>query len=115
MAARRLVVIAALSMLAVPTSGYAQEETGLADIHALVRQRGKLCMADHFHSGYSKGQPTKAAAGRAAIRSWQDFTGWEYGGAWGSFALSESKSLSCDGSGRNWNCAVESRPCRSMR
>ena len=97
------------------TSGLGQpvaaQDSGLSGLHDKVRVRGKLCMADHYHSGASSGLSSRTAAEVAAIRSGQDFTAWEYGGAWASFAMAEGKSLSCWGGG-GWGCSVEARACR---
>jgi hypothetical protein len=68
-------------------------------------------MADHYHDGSGTGS-TRAAAQRAAIRSWIDFTAWEYGSRWGSYAAAVSKSMSCSGGGGNWTCSTSARPCR---
>ena len=59
-------------------------------MHTWVRVGGRTCLLDHFHDGSGSG-PTRAAAQRAAIRSWIDFTAWEYGGRWGSWGASLSK------------------------
>ncbi len=54
-------------------------------MHAMRREGGKLCMSDHWHYGSSSGShATKAAAQRAAIASWQDFTDLEYGRSMGA-------------------------------
>ena len=87
-------------------------DSALVGLHALKRSGAKLCMADHYHDGNSNGQPSKKAAEVAAIRSWQDFTAWEYGGAWGNFAMAESRTVSCSGGGTSWGCSVSGRPCR---
>lgn len=84
----------------------------LADMHAKVRVGGKLCFADHSHSGSSSGHSSRKAAEMAAIRSWQDFTAWEYGSAWGSYSTAVGKSMNCSGGG-SWGCNVDARPCRS--
>lgn len=90
----------------------AAQDSGLSGLHQKVRVGGKLCMYDHYHSASSNGQSSRKAAEVAAIRSWQDFTAWEYGGAWGSFAMAEGKKVSCFGSGSSFNCDVDARPCR---
>ena len=68
-------------------------------------------MLDHFHDGSGAG-PTRAAAQRAAVQAWTDFTVWEYGRRWGSFGASVSKRVSCSGSRGSFSCNVSSRPCR---
>lgn len=89
----------------------AAEESGLVGLHSKVKVGGKLCFSDHFHHGSSSGHATRKAAEVAAIRSWQDFTAWEYGGSWGSYANAVAKNMSCSGGG-SWSCNVEARPCR---
>lgn len=106
----RMAGLTAALLLAGVTPGLAQ---GMADLHAKVRVGNKLCMSDHYHSGQSSNQPSKAAAEKEAIQNWQDFTVWEYGGAWGSYAASVAKSMRCDGAATSWSCTVESRPCRT--
>ncbi len=94
------------------TSGAAvAQDTGLAGMHTWVRVGGRTCLVDHFHDGSGSG-PTRAAAQRAAIRAWIDFTAWEYGGRWGSYGASVSKRMSCTGGPGNYSCETSSRPCR---
>jgi hypothetical protein len=88
----------------------AEEETGIASIHSWVRMGHKTCLADHFHNGNGHGA-TRAQAERAAVRSWVDFTAWEYGGSWGRYSLAASKKMTCERSG-SWTCFLEARPCR---
>ena len=105
---RVMIAAAGLSLLGtVPVSAQ-----GLAGIHEWVRVGGKVCLKDHYHSGNSAGEKSKKAAEAAAIGSWQSFTGWEYGGAWGSFKNAERKSIKCDGGGTSWSCQVEAIPCK---
>lgn len=85
---------------------------GMDGLHAQVRIGGKVCMVDHFHNGASSGKATRKAAEAEAIGSWASFTAWEYGDNWGSWRLSESKSMNCGQSGGSWACTIESRPCR---
>jgi hypothetical protein len=89
------------------------QETGIAGIHAWVKVGRKTCMADHFHDGSGAG-PTRALAQRAAIRAWTEFTAWEYGNAWGRYAIAVGKKATCtwEDESRRWRCAVEARPCR---
>lgn len=96
--------------LAVPAGMAA--ETGLAAMHALRREGGRLCMSDHWHYGSSGAQSTKAAAQRAAIRSWQDFTDLEYGSSWARFSRAASRRMGCSRSAAGWTCDAEGRPCR---
>jgi hypothetical protein len=100
----------ALALVMAP-GGAAVAQDGLAGLHTWVRVGGRTCMLDHFHDGSGSGS-TVAAAQRAAIRAWTDFTVWEYGGRWGSYAASVSKRMSCSGSRGNYSCSTSSRPCR---
>jgi len=87
------------------------QDTGLASLHDWVRIGGKTCMADHFHDGSGSGA-TRGHAQAAAVRAWQDFTAWEYGGRWGSYGYAVSRSVSCSGVRGNVSCSVSARPCR---
>jgi hypothetical protein len=96
--------------LATPMAASAQEITGLAAMHDMRRERGKLCMSDHWHSGNGSGA-TKDAAQKAAIRSWIDFTNLEYGRRWASFSNSASRKVSYSKESSGWSASVEGRPC----
>ncbi len=93
------------------------DETALASLlHDWRKERGKVCMVGHFHSGSSNGLlPSKRQAMAAAVSSWRGFTAMEYGSDWGSFRLAGSKSKSCVKSGKSWTCSVEARPCKRPR
>ena len=108
-----VVMISAAFILAMAAPAAAEQ--GLASLHAKVRVGGKLCFADHSHSGYSSGERTRKLAESAAIRKWQSFTTFEYGSAWGSYNLATGKSMQCSGSGTSWGCSIDARPCRSGR
>jgi hypothetical protein len=86
-------------------------ETGIAKIHTWAKIGRKTCMLDHFHYGSGNG-PTRAQAERVAIRSWADFTAWEYGETWGRYTIAVSKKMTCSPGSGGWSCAVEARPCR---
>jgi len=103
-------LILATGMIAVPIAASAQE-SGLAAMHDLRREAGKLCMSDHYHWGNGSGS-TKAAAQKDAIRSWIDFTALEYGARWASFARAASKKTSYTKESSGWSATVEGRPCR---
>lgn len=90
------------------------DDTGLASIHTLRKEHGRLCMADHFHMGSGEGR-TKASARRAAIRSWADFTNLEYGTVWAHFSLARSKSMRYTKTAKGWSADVDARPCRGRR
>jgi len=91
--------------------GAQAQDTGLASLHDWVRIGGRVCMADHYHDGAGNG-PTRGYAQAAAVRSWQDFTAWEYGRRWGSYANAIGRSVSCTGTHGNFSCSVAARPCR---
>lgn len=90
----------------------ASQETGLDSLHAQVRIGSRICMLDHFHNGSSSGQPSRKHAEAVAIRTWVDFTVWEYGPPWGSWKLAETKRVSCSQTGGSWSCTLEARPCK---
>lgn len=101
-------VISSCTVLA--ASAFA-DDTGFAYTHSLRKERGKLCMADHWHSGSGDGR-TKAAARRAAMRSWIDFTNFEYGSVWARFSRAASKTTRYTKAASGWSATVEARPCR---
>ena len=74
--------------------------------------RIKYCQGDHFHYGSSQGHPTKAKARAAAIRSWSEFTVFEYGDAWGRFKRGLKRRVRCSKDVDGWGCSVEAVPCR---
>jgi hypothetical protein len=87
------------------------DDTGLAYSHDLRKEHGRLCMADHWHSGSGEGG-TKAAARAAAIRSWADFTNFEYGTVWARFSLAASPTTRYTKAASGWSADVDARPCR---
>jgi hypothetical protein len=87
------------------------DQTGIAEMHSLRREGGRTCMSDHFHSGTSSGQRSRAAATAAAIRSWADFTALEYGSDWARYGKAASRSMRCRSSADGWGCDLEARPC----
>jgi hypothetical protein len=105
-----IVVAAATAAVYVPPTS--ADQTGLASIHVLRREGGRLCMADHFHFGSSNSQRSRGQATRAAIVSWQDFTDLEYGSDWARFGRAASKRIGCTAGSGGWSCNVEARPCR---
>ena len=103
----------ALAMVAIGTGNAAAQggETGVAAIHQWVKVGRKTCMVDHFHDGNGTGTNRRQAE-QAAIRSWAEFTAWEYGGVWGRYAIAASKTMNCGQGSGSWTCAVQARPCR---
>ena len=101
----------ALGLLLVPGGAAVAQDTGLAGMHDWVRVGGRTCMRDHFHDGSGSG-PTRAAAQRAAMRAWSDFTAFEYGPRWGSYGASIRQRMRCTGGPGNFSCDTSSLPCR---
>ena len=87
------------------------DDTGLAYAHDLRREGGRLCMSDHYHQGSGTGH-TKAAAQAAAIRSWADFTNFEYGTAWARYGRAASHSIRYTKNMDGWDADVDARPCK---
>lgn len=102
--------LAGVILLANATSVFA-DDTGLAYSHTLRKEHGRLCMADHWHSGSGEGR-SKAAARKAAIRSWAGFTNFEYGSAWARFSRAASKTTRYTKAENGWSASVDARPCR---
>jgi hypothetical protein len=102
--------MAAASLLAMTSSALC-DDTGFAYSHDLQKEGGRLCMKDHFHSGYGDG-PTKVAASRAAMKSWAEFTAFEYGTDWARYSLAASKSTKYTKAENGWSANVDARPCR---
>lgn len=85
---------------------------GMAAMHDIVRVGNRICFDEHYHYGSSAGQPTKAAAQKAAVDSWFQLVDIEYGPEWGNFNKSIKKKVNCSRSTSGWGCDVESVPCR---
>lgn len=109
-AAKYVAAIGGVIIFAAPVLA---DSTGLAGIlHALRKERGKICMADHFHFGQSVSFKKKSKAQADAVLRWRQFVTLEYGSDWGSFRRAASKSLNCGRAGGSWTCKVAARPCR---
>ena len=92
------------------------DETGLATaLHEVKKEKGRVCMVTHYHSGNGTARNSKRQAIKVAIKNWEEFTTWEYGSDWGKFRRARSRGQSCNKSGNSWNCSVRARPCRSRR
>ena len=87
------------------------DDTGMASIHDLRREGGRLCMSDHWHSGSGSGGNQKAAM-RDAVGSWSSFTSLEYGSVWASWGRAASKGASCSKDSPGYSCSISARPCR---
>lgn len=68
-------------------------------------------MSNHAHSGSGTGT-TKAAARASAIRSWADFTNFEYGRRWASFSAAAGPQTRYTKEASGWSAAVDARPCK---
>jgi hypothetical protein len=90
------------------------DETGVAVIHAQQREKGRTCFVDHYHYGSSSGKATKKLAMAAGVKSWADFTDFEYGSDWAHWGRAAAKSAKCteDGPKGPWSCDLSARPCR---
>jgi hypothetical protein len=90
------------------------DDTGVAVIHDQRREHGRTCFTDHYHYGSSQGLSSKKAAFRAGIKSWADFTDFEYGSDWAHWSRAASKSVKCSEAGPHgsWSCDISARPCR---
>ena len=97
-----------LAMAAGPASA---DETSLAYSHDLAKEGGRLCMSNNAHSGSAAGA-TKPAARAGAIRSWAEFTNFEYGTAWASFSVAAGSSTRYIKEASGWSATVDARPCR---
>lgn len=106
------VVLATLSAATalIPSLASAQD-AGLASMHELRREGGRVCMSDHFHYGTGNGSSKKAALADA-IGSWQSFTDFEYGPAWARWNRSASKQVKYGSAASGFSADVSSRPCR---
>ena len=107
---RALLALAGILTLASASAAIA-DDTGLAYSHDLRKEGGRLCMADHYHSGSGEGR-TKEGARKAAIRSWADFTNFEYGTVWARFSLAASPSTRFSKEANGWSAYIDARPCR---
>jgi len=107
----RCVATAIAGALSLATSAAIADDTGFAYSHNLRKEGGRLCMSDHYHQGSGEGR-TKPAARAAAIRSWADFTNFEYGTAWARFSVAKSATTRYTKSDKGWSADVDARPCR---
>ena len=105
-------LVAAATAAALGGAPSRADQTGLASIHTLRHEGGRLCMADHWHFGSSGAQANQGTAQREAIRSWAEFTDLEYGSDWARYGRAASQRMRCKRSSAGWYCEVEARPCR---
>lgn len=107
----RLVVLLPIFLLLYWIGPSFADDTGMAQIHDLRREGGKICLVGHYHYGNGTGTSRKLAE-KVAISSWSSFTALEYGSDWARFYRAASKKISCSKAAGVVNCAVEARPCR---
>jgi hypothetical protein len=94
------------------TAGHAvADDSGFAYSHDLRKEKGRTCMSDHYHQGGGSGS-TRKAAEIDAIKSWQNFTDFEYGSDWARFSKATSKGMSCSQTSGGWECQLEARACK---
>ena len=107
---RFALIAAGFVALAVPAMA---DQTGVAAIHEQRREHGRTCFVDHYHYGSSAGLATKRAALYAGIKSWADFTEFEYGSDWAHWRRAASKRVKCSQAGIHgpWSCDISARPC----
>ncbi len=119
----RVVLAAAICIaFALPATVHAQSKaaqsaglTGVDSIHAQARFGSKVCMTEHEHYGESRPWVSRKGAMAAAIRNWANFTAWEYGRVWGSYANAVAKKMACEQTANMWVCKTTARPCRPGR
>ena len=104
-----LTVSASVLLLASPMPS--SQAGGLEFLHGKVLINGHTCMQDHTHTGKG-GDAIQSLAVAKAARDWSDFTAFEYGAAWGNFAIAGSKSMQCGQLRDAWMCEVVAVPCR---
>ena len=105
-------VLTASPDAAVAAPRQAAQDSGMVALHTLRRERGLVCMTDHYHIGTSYGLPSKSAAERAALADFASFTAWEYGNHWGNARVAGSRTMNCKITGGTWGCEFNARPCR---
>jgi hypothetical protein len=107
----RAALLALAGAFSLATTAAVADDTGLAYSHTLRKEGGRTCMADHYHSGSGEGH-SKEAAHASAVRSWIDFTNFEYGTAWARFGAAGSPSTHYTKEASGWSATVEARPCK---
>ena len=108
-----LPLLAAGALLALSlsgTGGQAQAACHPQTFHDERAESGVCCFTDHFHTGSSSGVASRAKAVTDAVRAWEDFVYFEYGGSYDHWSMAHGKSVSCSSS-NGWSCTVEARAC----
>ncbi len=107
-----LIMINFIALTALTALPAVAKETGLAGaLHSLRMERGKLCMASHFHHGVGSAATPRQAFIKAAV-NWQNFTKMEYGEDWARLRLAAEKTRRCRETLLGWTCSIKARPCR---
>lgn len=101
-------VLLLASPLPVPTNAVAG---GLEFLHGKVLIGGYTCMKDHTHTGKG-GDLDRGVAMHKAMRDWSEFTGFEYGAAWGNYSIAAEKTMQCGMLRDTWLCETVAVPCK---
>lgn len=89
------------------------DDTGVAQsLHSMGRVGNRLCLLEHSHAGSSSGHPTEKAARAAAVKSWAEFTAWEYGTDWANIRKANRAQIRCSQSSSGWGCDLDAYPCK---
>lgn len=113
-----LAAAAFVMMLMADTQGAAARDYGVDLIvnYGMKLPNGKVCRVilghPHYHAGNAADR-SKARSQRKAIKAWRNYTVFEYGPGYGSWAASTKKSMRCsyDREKRVWRCRAQSQPC----
>lgn len=112
MQTRRFIPATLIAVIAFAVPAMA-DDTGVAQaLHAMGRVGNKLCLLDHSHAGTSSGHPTEKAARAAAVKSWAEFTAWEYGTDWANIRKANRARIRCSQSSGGWGCDLDAYPCK---
>lgn len=110
---KKLLIISAFALMAGTTAANAGQ-TGLASIHELGYERGRMCMSGHVHDGTGNGASRRTAE-LQAMSSWASFVDLEYGSDWAHHSIAGGRTMKCSPSGGQWSCATTARPCLAGR
>jgi len=58
------------------------------------------------------GDLDRGTAMHKAMRDWSEFTGLEYGAAWGNYAIAANKTMQCGMLRDTWMCETVAVPCK---
>jgi hypothetical protein len=108
MKSTRLALLIAFAFM--PAAAMA-DDSGFASSHSLRKEKGKLCMSEHLHLGTADGA-TRAAAKTNAIKTWEKYTGFEYGSDWARYSRAAPVSIEYTKADKGWTAVVTARPCK---